>query len=169
MSNLPLINDLLNNSFKYDENHLYEEQTNMLINLDKKGCISFIFQFDKQLGKDYKGGIFPFFNTQKQGLCKVCDYLIFSEINKKLFALIIELKLGKQSTSAQLNAGECFIDFIKVTSQRVYKKNIDINVRKISIREFERKRKTKIRDIEYDENNHHFFDQDKFVIRSFLK
>ncbi len=169
MSNLAIINDIISDDFKFSGSLLEEKQENMKIDLDKSGCTSFIFKFDKQLGKEYKGGIYPFFNSKMKGLCKVCDYMIFAEVNKKIFVLIIELKVGQQGTFPQLNAGECFVEFLKLTIKRVCGNDLNLNVRKISIREFQRKKKTKVRDIEYDSDNHHFFEQNKFRIRSFLK
>lgn len=169
MSDLAIINDILNEDFRYEHNSLVEDEANMSIDIDTRGCKSYIFQFDKKLGREYKGGIFPFFNSKSKNICKVCDFMIFSEHNKRIYVLIIELKKGKQATSPQISAGECFISFLNSTISRVHKKSINLIVRKVSIRDFERKRKTKIQDVTYDENHHHFFQQDKFVIRSFLK
>jgi len=98
-----------------------------------------------------------------------CDYIVFAERGTHLFALIVELKTSAQGTMPQLNAGECFVDYVINTVNRINKTNHTIIKRKISIREFERKRKTKIKEVEYDQYNHHFFEQDKFRIVSFLK
>lgn len=169
MSKIERIDYVLNPDFKINSTELIEQNTSMQIELIKDRCLSIIFQLDKQLGANYRGGIYPFFNSRNSGVCKVCDYIIFAESNNDIYSLIIELKTGDKDTMPQLRAGECFVDFVIATVNRIYKTNYSINKRFVSIREFERKRKTKLRDIEYDENNHHFFEQNKLRIYTFLK
>ncbi len=169
MSKIELVDYVLNPNFKIIGNLLEEKDSSMKIDLIKERCQSIVFQFDKKLGRSYKGGIFPFFNSQNSNITKVCDYIIFSEYNNSLYSLVIELKKGKSSTMPQIKAGECFVDYVISTVNRINNSNHTIQKRRISIREFERKRKTKLKDIEYDENNHHFFDQNKFRIVAFLK
>jgi hypothetical protein len=169
MSKIDFFDDILNPDFKVNSSSLEEQSANMSIELVKTNCRSIIFRFDKQLGREYKGGVFPFFDNRKAKVCKVCDFIIFAEINNILFALVIELKRGRQQTLPQIKAGENFVDFALATVNRVNDMNFTIQKRRISIREFQRKRKTKLKDIEYDHDNHHFFDQNKFRIISFLK
>jgi len=168
MSNLALIDNVLNSDFKSKYNTLEETSANMSIDCVTDNCQSFIYNFDIQLDKTFSGGFFPFFSNTK-GVKKRCDYIIFSELNGQLFALIIELKAGQQGAMPQLNAGECFVDYVIDTVNRVNKTSLTIEKRKISIREFERKKKTKLKEIEYDQDNHHFFEQNKFRIVSYLK
>jgi hypothetical protein len=169
MGKIQLIDYVLNPNFIVHDNFLEEEQTSMKIELIKDNCQIIIFQLDKKLGREYKGGVFPFFNSQNRDITKVCDYIIFAEYKNNLYSLIIELKKGKSSTLPQINAGECFVDFVISTLNRVNNTNYIIHKRKISIREFNRKRNTKVKDIEYDENFHHFFKQNKFKVIAFLK
>jgi len=169
MHKIELIDYVLNPIFKVNDNFLEEPDSSMKIGLYKGNCQSIVFKFDKKLGKEYKGGIFPFFNNHNSGTCKVCDYIIFSEYKNLLYSLIIELKRGQTSTLPQIKAGECFVDYVISTVNRLNNTSYTIEKRRISIREFERKRKTKMRDIEYDNDNHHFFDQNIFRIVTFLK
>lgn len=168
MSNLELIDNVLNEQFKNKTNYLEEKAVNMKIKCDTSCCRSFIFKFDIQLDRSYKGGFFPFFSNSK-GVNKRCDYIIFSEIQGKLFALIIELKAGTKGSMPQLNAGECFVDYVINTVNRVNNKSLAIEKRKISIRNFRTKRYTRVRDVKYDQHNHHTFQQTTFRIHSFLK
>lgn len=169
MSKIDKIDNVLNPVFKWMNNELTEEQASMSIKLIPGNCRYIIFQLDKSLGRQYRGGIFPFFNSSNEKVCTVCDYIIFAEFKKSLYALIIELKTSDQNTLRQLNAGECFVDFVISTVNRVNNTNFSINKRKITIKEFKRKRKPKLQDISYDNNYHHFFEQDKLRIISYLK
>ncbi|WP_139959984.1 hypothetical protein [Flavicella sediminum] len=169
MSNIDLFTNVLNSDFVSKENTLEEPKENMKIPLDNSGCNSIVFKFDTQLGKEFKGGIFPFLNRGETGVCKVCDYIIFAEQNGKTFAIVIELKLGKDGTQKQLNSGICISTFIKDTVNRVYNKKIKLIQRKVSIHEFKRKNRTKLKEIEYNENNTHIFTQNTFRVQEFLK
>jgi hypothetical protein len=169
MSKLDFFRTILSEEFITNKSYLAEPKENMRVDLIKAGCNSFIFNFDKQLGKEYKGGVFPFFNCGEKGVCKVCDYVIFAEKAGKLYSLVIELKKGREGTNPQLKAGVCFVDYIKATVNRVYDKDFDLTVRKVSIKEFKRKNRTKIKDIEYNEHNIHEFSEDKFRLQAFLK
>ncbi len=169
MSKIEHIDYVLQPDFKITSCELREDGASMQIGIIKNGCISTIFQLDKQLGRAYKGGIYPFFNSRNSDVCKVCDYIIFAESNNTLYSLIIELKKGKSDTSPQLKAGECFVDFVIATVNRIFSTNYIVHKRFVSIREFRRKKKTKQRDIEYDENKHHLFEQNNFRIFAFLK
>jgi hypothetical protein len=169
MSKIQHIDYVLNPDFKITSTELREDDASMKIDLIRERCLSLIFQLDKKLGANYRGGIYPFFNSRNKNVCKVCDYIIFAESNNTLYSLIIELKKGERDTKPQLKAGECFVDFVIDTVNRIFNMNYTINKRFVSVREFERKRKTKLRDIHYDENYHHFFDQNKLRIYTFLK
>lgn len=169
MSKLELIDYVLNPNFKVNSRFLEEESASMKVELIQDNCQSIIFELDKKLGREFKGGVFPFFNTKNKNVSKVCDYIIFSEYKGNLFALVIELKSSAQSTLPQIKAGECFVDYIISTVNRINNSNYTIQKRRVSIKEIQRKKKTKLKDIEYDENNHHAFDQNKMRIVSFLK
>lgn len=160
---------VLNSKFICAKKSLEEPSQGMFIPIDTNGCNSIIFQFDTKLDKSYAGGIFPFFNNGVKGVCKVCDYIIFSESKGKMFAIVIELKKGNSSTQPQLNAGVCFSSYLNDTVNRVYKKNIELNARKVSIHEFNRKGLTKIKDVEYNSDNTHMFKARTFRLKPFLK
>jgi len=163
------INNVLHEHFKTNKTYLEEEDASMRIEVDKRGCKSLFYKFDKQLPREYKGGLFPFF-AKKKGVCQVCDYLIFAEKNNNFFVLIVELKRGKQQTMPQLDAGECFADYIIATMDRITKQQSDVTIRKISVQNYRiRKKKTKQQEIEYDENNHYHLKDNKFHIAAFLK
>ena len=115
MSWLEDIDYVLNPDFFDTTNELVEESAGMRIQIIKSGCKSLLFKLDKQLGREFRGGIFPFFNSGNQNVCKVCDYILFAEKNNQIFVLIIELKRGRNATLPQLKAGECFVDFIAST------------------------------------------------------
>jgi len=169
MSNLDYFRNVLSNEFIVNESYLAEAGENMRVDLVKDGCNSFLFNLDKKLGREYKGGIFPFFNSGEPKVCKVCDYIIFAEKAGLVYSLIIELKKGNVGPNPQLIAGECFVSYINLTVNRVYKKDFNLTIRKVSIKEFKRKNRTKIREIDYDENNTHEFSEKKFRIQAFLK
>jgi len=156
MSKLSFIDYVLNSDFKINDNYLEEPLVPMKIDLIKDGCRSIVFQLDKQLGREYKGGIFPFFDSSNSQVCTVCDYIIFSEYKNELFALVIELKKSSRGTLPQIRAGECFVDYVISTVNRINKTNYSII-------------KRRLKEIEYDTNNHHFFNQNKMRIISFLK
>ena len=92
MSKLALIDYILNPDFKVNDNFLEEPSVSMKVDLIQDRCQSIVFEFDKQLGREYKGGLFPFFNSTKAKVCKVCDYIIFSEYDGNLYALIMIMK-----------------------------------------------------------------------------
>lgn len=169
MKKINYFKNVFNENFIYNESALTEPKENMSVSLIKDGCVSFVFQFDKKLNREYKGGLYPFFNRGESNVFKVCDFIIFSEKKGKVYALVIELKTGKDAIQPQLNAGVTFSDFVLNTVNRVYKKNFELIVRKIAIKEYKRKNRTKIKDIEYDNLNTHMFKNKDFRIQAFLK
>ena len=169
MSKIEYFKTILNCDFIAPDSFLEEPGVVMKINIDRAGCSSVIFKFDRQLDRAFRGGMFPFFNRGEAGVCRVCDYIIFSEKAGQLFALSIELKTGNDSVNPQLEAGVCFSDYTLATVNRVYKKKYSITNRKISIKEFNRKGKTKFKDVEYNEHNICEFSEKIFRIQAFLK
>lgn len=169
MSFLTELDHILNPEFIWSNAFFEEESASMKVELVNDGCTSLIFQLDKPLDRRYRGGLYPFFNNGNANVCKACDYIIFSEYKGTQYALIIEMKKGNQSTSEQIKAGMNFVDFVISTVNRVHSKNYQIVKRRISIKEVKRKRKTKIKDIDYDGNSHHLFEQNKFRTVAFLK
>lgn len=174
MSKLEMISNILHCYFKNDSTSKLEEpQANMSVDFigDNQKFVS--FSMDKKLNKkEFPKGIFPFFNSGIPEVCSFCDYIIFTEYKGQLFILLIELKKGRDKVTTQLNAGECFAEFVIKTVNRVYKQNIIPEIRKISIREYEIKSKQKYtqrqKAIEYDENNFHTFQDSKFWLKKYL-
>lgn len=169
MDKLANIDSVLEKEFKCNSSCLEEKTVSMKIDVDTQRCRSIIYQFDKQLPKAYKGGLFPFL-AKNEGVCKMCDYIIFAEKNSKIYALVLELKRGKSQTLPQLNAAECLAKYINLTYNRVHKTNEKFIVRKISVKEINiRKKRTKMSEVEYDEHNHFHVDTNKFYIVAYLK
>ncbi len=150
-------------------NSYFEEPLIMKVDVNNNGCQVLIFQLDKKLDGRYRGGLYPFFNSANTNVCKSCDYIMFSEYGGQFFAVVIEMKKGNSSASEQLKAGFSFIDFAISTVNRVHRKNYKVKKRKVSIKEVNRKRKTKIKDITYNSDNHHNFVQSTFRSIAFLK
>lgn len=103
--------------------------------------------------------LFPYFENQS-GLKKICDYILFVEEKHNLFCLLIELKLGTESSRNQLIASECFVEFIISSAKRIGVGLTD-NIKCIKIRISEeranrrksQKQTTKNSSLEYDVNN----------------
>lgn len=171
MSNLDYINSVLDPFFKTEIiTRLKEEQADMEVELVSDGQRFVCFTFDKNLlRRDYRNGLFPFFNRGEAGVTKICDYIIFTEQAGKLYILLIELKKGRDNVTEQLSAGKCFSEFIVNTVNRVYGVSISPEIRLIPIRERRIRPKQKQRHIEYNENNLHDFCSSKFRLKSYLK
>lgn len=107
----------------------------------KAGLDYTLYKFDAQ------DSIFPYFKAKGvDNLKKMCDYVMFVEDGNHLFIFLVELKKGTESAKKQLEAGECFINYIISTVKRL---NIEFNVtdenlhfRKIRISESQSKKTT---------------------------
>jgi hypothetical protein len=170
MSKIAFISNVIDTYFKEDEiTVLKEDQANMKIDFvsDKQKFLS--FTFDRKLKKtDFPKGFFTFFNRGEAKVTSFCDYIIFSERDKNLFILLIELKKGNDNVTEQLFAGKCFAEYVISTVNRVYNMNINPEYRLISIRQRHIKPKQKQKEIEYI-NNFHTFCSSKFWLKSYLK
>ena len=166
---IELISNVLDDFFKEDNiTELKEAQENMSINFinDKLRFLS--FSFDKTLPRsDFPKGLFPFFNRGEPKVCSFCDYVIFTEYIGKLYVLLIELKKGKDNVTKQLNAAQCFTEYLISTINRVYGVTLLPEIRQISIRERHIKPKQRQKDIVY-ENNFHTFEDSKFWLKKYL-
>lgn len=169
MSKLSLINSILHSDFLCDRiTELQEKDAGMSVSINATGCQYLLYKYDKELKREYKGGLFPFF-AKEAGVCSVCDYILFAERSGKLYALIIELKKGKKPTLPQLNAAKCFVDFIISTLNRVKGISLNPEIRLISIHEYNvHKKSIKDRGVQYDKDGHYQFKQSKFEIKKFL-
>ncbi len=144
----------------------------MQLNIKSSSTLEYcLYRFDPDID-----AIFPFFNKTHdapKGLGKICDFILFVEENTTFFILLIEMKVGNATTKKQLDASECFIEYIIKSAERVGHRLEKAIVRKIGINERpkSRKRPTKMQDLAYDPNN--FLDYDlattDFIIRAVLK
>lgn len=98
-----------------------------------KNGICLVFQFDVQ--NEEANNLFPFFNREKEGLCKMNDYLILTHDDKNnINILLVELKSGRLGEGLeQLRAGHIFLEFVLRTIIRIGK-NLNISLNDIKIR-----------------------------------
>lgn len=168
MSILSDIANVLHDDFKCRANYFEEKDADMKIDIDANGCQYLIYKYDKKLGKEFKGGLFPFF-AKNSGVCKVSDYVVFAERNKTLYCLVIELKRGKSQTLPQLKAAKEFVQYIISTVNRVKGKSYNPVIRLVSIHELKiRKKKTLARTVDYDQDSHYIMKSNQFVLKYFL-
>ena len=159
---------ILHDDFKCKGKKFEEAEAGMKIDLDTEGCQCIIYKYDKKLGKQYKGGLFPFF-AKKEGVCKISDYIVFAERNHKLYCLVIELKRGKSQTLPQLKAAKEFVRYVVNTLNRVNGKSYNPIIRLISIHEINiRKKKTQVTSIQYDANSHYNVKSNIFSLKYYL-
>jgi hypothetical protein len=171
MSNLEKLSNILDDFFKNDKiTKLKEDNEKMYIDFINDNHQYLSFSFDKQPlpHKEFPRGIFPFFNRGTGNVTSFCDYIIFAEKKGKLFVLLIELKKGNNNVTKQLDAGKCFAEYVVSTLNRVYKQNINPEIRKISIRKSNIKPKQQKKRIEYIDNFHNFIDN-KFWLKKYLE
>lgn len=142
MSKLNIIDSILHESFRNNSGILIEQ------NIDKNKQ-SFEMKRQVVAGRnikyliysyDSKRNMFPFFKMEGvSNLKKMCDYVLFVEEGIHFYAFLIELKMGKESAKPQLDAAECFVNYIISTINRL-ELEFDINdenfhIRKIRISE----------------------------------
>lgn len=168
-SNYSTMTSVINAKFKVENLDVLEEPKVMTVSV--KGCPKSasltLYRFDPN-----KEEIFPFFEKEI-GLRSICDYVLLADYGDDLYILLMELKLGNSKAKEQLNATENLISYIIASALRI-KREIDrdkIHIRKIRISERRRQytRKTKVRDIEYDENSYLDYPWDALHIRALLK
>jgi hypothetical protein len=168
---MPILNDIatiLHEDFKCDRLLFEEKDAGMKIDVDSSGCQCIVYKYDKKLGKEYKGGLFPFF-AKNEGVCKVSDYIVFAEHKRTLYCLIIELKKGKSQTFPQLLAAKEFVKYIVNTLNRVTKKTYTPKIRLISIHGINlRKKKTTMMEVQYDQNSHCIVKSNLFKVKLYL-
>lgn len=116
--------------------------------------------------------LFPYFSN-KSGLHKICDYILFASEGQHLHLLLIELKLGTESATNQLIASECFAEFILNSAKRVgIELTNNIHIKKIRVSEERSKRRnrtTKPGNLELDQNGIINYDHsDVFRIKEVL-
>lgn len=168
MNIITQIADIIEKQFENRDKRLSEPEADMTINVITDGCQCAIYSFDKKLGKEYKGGIFPFF-AKKEKVNKINDYTIFAEYKGRLYCLIIELKKSKCQTFPQLRAGHEFAKFIIGTVNRINKTKYEPIYRFISIKDvLILKKRTKAEPVKYDANFHCILRSQRLEVRSYL-
>lgn len=149
MSKIDLINSILSDKFLDNkgllteiDNDKYGKRFTMQRRIVSAPDINYsLYKFDSS--KD----IFLFFKDQGvDGLKKMCDYVFFIEESEHLFVYLVELKKGTESAKKQLDAGECFVQYILSTIDRL-KLGLDLtednlHFRKIRISESKSRKKT---------------------------
>lgn len=154
MSRLRAINEILHEKYLDENDFLIEtdkDQKGIRFEMKRKivakaGLNYTLYKFDAQ------DTIFPYFKASGvDNLKKMCDYVMFVEDGSHLFVFLIELKKGSESAKKQLEAGECFTNYIISTVKRL---NIEFEVtdanlhfRKIRISESQSKKTTLYKDL----------------------
>jgi hypothetical protein len=154
MSRLGAINEILHEKYldgnKFliesdkDRNGVRFEMRRTIV--AKAGLNYTLYKFDAQ------DSIFPYFKAAGvDNLKKMCDYVIFIEDGNHLFVFLIELKKGSDSAKKQLEAGECFTNYIIATVKRLNTEfrvtDANLHFRKIRISESQSKKSTLSRDL----------------------
>ena len=103
-------------SFLTDKNEKGKTILNTKVSFDGlRNCTYRIYRFDPNNNE-----IFPFFSTKKgTNIRDICDFFIFVQHKGKLYVLIVEHKSGSGSSTTQLDASKCFIDYIRSTAKRL--------------------------------------------------
>jgi hypothetical protein len=170
MSKLGLIESILAEDFKVEEKVLEEKAAAMKVDFKTHhGCKYLCYKYD-DLPSGYKGGLFPFFSNTVPGVRSLSDYIIFSEKESTIYAIVFELKKGKEDTKPQFWAAKIFVQFIIETANRTGKTKLDYKVRFVSVREgLLAKNKTMMREAVYDKRNHFELKHDRFCLNDLIK
>ncbi|MGJ1366324.1 hypothetical protein [Sphingobacterium spiritivorum] len=168
-NSIGLISNILDPFFKEEDiSQLKEEKEKMFIDFVSDNQRFLSFSLDKELSReDFPKGLFPFFNRGEPKLCSFCDYLVFTEYKGRLFILLIELKKGKENVTKQLNAAQCFVEYLIATVNRVYNVKLSPQIRQISIRARHIKPRQRQKEIRYEDDFHTFQDS-KFWLKKYL-
>ncbi len=159
---------VLHDDFVSPGTDFIEKDAKMKISVDKDGCQCVVYKFDKKMSRDYRGGLFPFF-AKNEGVCQICDYMVFALRDGQLYCLLIELKRGKAQTMPQLRAATLFAKYVVDTINPVCNKSYNPKYRLVSIHEIKlRKKGTGARGIKYDQENHCIVRSDKFPLKMYL-
>lgn len=100
-----------------------------------------LYRYDEEI-KDF----LLFFNKPEKGctvhdtpksLRSFCDYILLAEIEGKLYVILIEMKSGStQKAENQLKASALFMEYIKLSAERISKENDynQIDIKSIQLR-----------------------------------
>jgi hypothetical protein len=79
----------------------------------KKSMYYFGFSLDKDRVQGNNDPIYPFFNSQCEGICSKNDGILFLQKSNKVYVLLIEMKsTNTKGYLQQLKAAKSFVDFV---------------------------------------------------------
>ncbi|MFN6180178.1 MAG: hypothetical protein ACK4ZH_05695 [Dolichospermum sp.] len=79
----------------------------------KKSIDYFGFSLDKDKGQGNNDPVYPFFNSQCQGICSKNDGILFLQKSNKVYVLLIEMKsTNPKGYLQQLKAAKSFVHFV---------------------------------------------------------
>lgn len=166
-----ILQDLIQPQFFKKGNSFSEINDGVDMNIPiKAGSLKYsLLSFDISIPRG-EVGLFPYFK-KKEGVYKMCDYVIFCKHQNCLYVLLIELKKGSEQVMPQLAAGECLARFIVGTLNRLEKKKYSAIFRKIAVRNIHLRRKptTQVCDVTYDSKGFCTFKGSSFYLLEFLK
>lgn len=166
-----ILQDLIQKQFFPKGNSFSEVNDGVDMNIPIKadGLKYSLLSFDVPIKKG-EVGLFPYFK-KKEGVCKMCDYVIFCDQHHCLYVLLVELKKGSEQVMPQLVAGECLAKFIVSTLNRLEKNGYSAIFRKIAVRGnyIKRKPTTQVHDVVYDSKGFCTFKGSTFYLKEFLK
>jgi hypothetical protein len=176
MSKLSIIDSILHEKFKDNSDCLIEKDKDSkgkIFEMKRKiiipkGINTSLYKYDSKIE------ILPFFKSKGvTKLKKICDYILFIEEKAHLFIYLIEMKKGRESAKNQLEASQCFAEYIISTINRL---NLNLEIssanlhfRKIRISESKSMKATLKKNIE--ENEHGIIDHKHpqcFYIKEYL-
>lgn len=127
------------------------------------GCEYRLYRFDPN-NKD----IFPFFSTVKgRNVKNICDFFLFVAYHEEIYVLLIEHKSGSGSSNVQLEASECFINYIRSTIKRVGRDD-KCNIIKVRLHILYQKKQNKMSKPQYENGVLCYF-WDKFRIKAIIE
>jgi hypothetical protein len=160
MSNLETIKEVLNDKYLMSQNYLSETNKNSKGNKfeQKYTIVNETIKYNLYRFESNKEDLFPFFSN-KSGLKKLCDYILFAEEGNILYVFLIELKLGIDNARPQLLASKEFVEYVVKSSNRtgktltneIHYRLIRISDKKVSKGKRNPKEQS---NIEYDEDNY---------------
>lgn len=85
----------------------FEDGSAMRRRICDGGYQYFVVRLETQRTKSW----YPFFRKGHE-LSKICDYIIFVELSDRLYALLVEMKLGEECPRLQLEYSANFVKFV---------------------------------------------------------
>ena len=155
MSSLDILKEILEHKYRLENQNCLIEQN--IDNKGKKFTVKYNIVKNNEIKYElfrFNSDAFPFFKNIS-GLKKMCDYILFSEVKRKLYIFVIELKLSNESAKKQLEAATEFVKFILNSSKRIGTEIKNYEIKKIRICENKTKKRNKMsaaKAFDFDEN-----------------